>query len=140
MLNQKFNKIIEDFEFIDDWEDKYRYIIDLGKNLENMDEKDKNEHNKVNGCASQVWISFDKSVENKNQFVSFSGDSDALIVKGLIAIVFSLYNGLNIEEAKKINPKIELEKLGLKNHLSSQRSNGLFAMLKKIENILINQN
>ena len=140
MLNQKFNKIIEDFEFIDDWEDKYRYIIDLGKNLENMDEKDKNDHNKVNGCASQVWISFDKSVENKNQFVSFSGDSDALIVKGLIAIVFSLYNGLNIEEAKKINPKIELEKLGLKNHLSSQRSNGLFAMLKKIENILINQN
>ena len=136
MLNNKFKKILEDIDFIEEWEDKYRYIIDLGKKLDNFDEVNKNDFNKVNGCASQVWISYEKIIKDKKEFILFSGDSDAMIVKGLIAIVFSLYDGLSVNDAKKIDPKLELEKLGLKNHLSSQRSNGLFAMLNKIEKIL----
>ena len=135
MLNENFKKIIEDFDFIDEWEDKYRYIIDLGKKLDNMKSELKTDANKVNGCASQVWISYEKKENNGEEYIFFSGDSDAMIVKGLIAIVFSLYQGLSINAAKKINPKDELKKLGLNNYLSSQRSNGLFSMLKQIENI-----
>ena len=136
MLNENFNKIIEDFDYIDEWEDKYRYIIDLGKKLDNMKEELKTDANKVDGCASQVWISYEKKEEHGEENIFFSGDSDAIIVKGLIAIVFSLYQGLSIKDAKKIKPKEELKKLGLNNYLSSQRSNGLFSMLKQIEIIL----
>ena len=136
MLNENFNKIIEDFDYIDEWEDKYRYIIDLGKKLDDMKEELKTDANKVDGCASQVWISYEKKEEHGEENIFFSGDSDAIIVKGLIAIVFSLYQGLSIKDAKKIKPKEELKKLGLNNYLSSQRSNGLFSMLKQIEIIL----
>ncbi len=136
MLNEDFNKILEDFDFIDEWEDKYRYIIDLGKKLDNMKADLKIDANKVNGCASQVWISYEKKEKNGDESIFFSGDSDAMIVKGLIAIVFSLYQGLSIKDARKIKPKEELKKLGLNNYLSSQRSNGLFSMLKQIESIL----
>ena len=72
MLNNKFKKILEDIDFIEEWEDKYRYIIDLGKKLDNFDEVNKNDFNKVNGCASQVWISYEKKIKDKKEFILFS--------------------------------------------------------------------
>ena len=132
----EFQKIIDDFEFLGDWEDRYRYIIDLGKNLEPLEETLKNERTKVNGCASQVWLAHDLVGAGDSKTIVFRGESDAVIVKGLIAIILKLFNGLRITEAVDIDAMEELTKLGLNEHLSSQRSNGLKAMIERIRNIL----
>ena len=130
MANSEFEKIVEDFEFLEDWEDRYRYVIEEGKKMPALDESLKVESNKVNGCASQVWLNF--SISNT---LHFDGDSDALIVKGLIAILRKLYNGTPINEIKNINAWKNLKRLGLDEHLSTQRSNGLKAMVEKINSL-----
>ena len=127
MANREFEKIVEDFEFLEDWEDRYRYVIEEGKNMPTLDESLKVESNKVNGCASQVWLHFSIS----NTF-HFDGDSDAIIVRGLIAILRKLYNGTPIEEVQNISAWKNLKRLGLDEHLSTQRSNGLRAMVERI--------
>ncbi len=128
MASQAFEDIVDDFEFIDDWEDRYRYVIELGKAMDDMDDALKVEANKVHGCASQVWLHITKS---DDQF-SFIGDSDAMIVKGLIAVLQKLYNGLAISDARGVNALEELGRLGLNDHLSAQRSNGLRSMIERI--------
>ena len=128
-----FQNIVDDFDVLDDWDDRYRYIIDLGKQSEPLNSSFKNDENKVSGCASQVWLIHNVINNGSCKRILFKGDSDAVIVKGLIAIVMTLYNEEKIYDAKKINALDELNKLGLQEHLSSQRSNGLKAMIEKIQ-------
>ena len=127
-----FNQIREDLELFTEWEDRYGYIIDLGKQISLPDEK-KTDENKVNGCASQVWLDMGWHEPNNTKVFNIEGDSDALIVKGLIAILLSLYQGKTLVQTKEIDPRVEFEKLGLNSHLSSQRSNGLKSMIDQIK-------
>ena len=130
MTNSEFEQIVDDFEFLEDWEDKYRYVIEEGKKMPALAEPLKVESNKVKGCASQVWLHFSVS-----DTLYFDGDSDAIIVKGLIAILRKLYNGTPIDEIKNISASENLKRLGLDDHLSTQRSNGLKAMAERINSI-----
>ena len=130
LANREFEQIVDDFEFLEDWEDKYRYVIEEGKKMPTLDEAFKVQSNKVDGCASQVWLHFSIS-----DTLYFDGDSDAVIVKGLIALLRKLYNGTPIDEIKNISASENLKRLGLDEHLSSQRSNGVNAMIKKINSI-----
>ena len=130
-----FEEIIQDFEILDTWEDRYGYIIDLGKSMPGLEEKYKTQTTKVEGCASQVWFVMDFTPSNSGLIFNFRGDSDAIIVKGLIAILTKLFNGLTIEQVSRIDAHSELQKLELQSHLSNQRSNGLVAMVAKIKNL-----
>ncbi len=131
MASAKFEEIVEDFEFIDEWEDRYRYVIDLGKKMPAMDEAHKIPETKVHGCASQVWIMPDI----KDGVLHFSGDSDAMIVRGLIAVLHALYDGLPCKDALEVDALKEMGRLGLDQHLSAQRSNGLRAMIGRLRSI-----
>ncbi len=124
--------IIEDFAYLDEWEDRYRYVIELGKDLEALPvEKHTTEH-KVNGCASQVWL--DTRVYDRDgvAHIKFVGDSDALIVRGLIAILIALYSERPAQEICDIDALPVLAQLGLDEHLSQQRSNGLKSMVARM--------
>ena len=127
-----FEELVETFEFLDDWEDRYRHVIELGKAMPLLDEALKVEATKVDGCASQVWLHCSTQKEGSKLIFSFIGDSDALIVGGLIGILRILYNGLSVEAVLEINASCEMERLGLKDHLSVQRSNGLRSMVGRI--------
>ena len=126
--------LLDDFEFIDDWEDRYRYVIELGKALPPLDEALRTDSNKVPGCVSQVWLAthIEDAADPKERKLSFTGDSDAMIVRGLVAILVSLYNHKTAEEIIKIDAPGLLADLGLKDHLTPQRSNGLSAMVGRI--------
>ena len=128
MANSEFEQIVDDFDFLDDWEDKYRYVIEEGKKMPALDESFKVDNNKVNGCASQVWLQFSVS-----DTLYFDGDSDAIIVKGLIAVLRKLYNGTPMSQIKSISASENLKRLGLDDHLSTQRSNGVKAMVERIQ-------
>ena len=131
MASPAFEEIVEDFEFLEDWEDRYRHVIEQGKAMEPLDEALKVPATKVHGCASQVWLH--PTIENG--VFSFDGDSDALIVRGLIAVLRSLYNGLPVGEVPRVDARAELERLGLNEHLSAQRSNGLRSMIERIRDV-----
>ena len=130
MPNPNVDKLLEDFAFLDDWEDRYRYVIELGKTLPPLSETERTEANKVRGCASQVWMV--SEVEGAEPVLRFRGDSDAHIVRGLIALLLALYSGLPAREIVEANPEEAFAKFGLREHLSSQRSNGLTAMVARI--------
>ncbi len=121
--------MIDDFAFLDDWEDRYMHVIDLGKGLPPLPDAARNEANKVKGCASQVWLVSEKS----GDIWTFSGDSDAHIVKGLVAIVLEIFSGRSAAEIAALDANDILSKLGLSEHLSAQRSNGLAAMIGRIK-------
>ena len=127
-----FNDIVDDFQFLENWEDKYKYIIDIGNSLSPLSSNEYNEENKVEGCASQVWLVVEENEDLDNLVLSFRGDSDAFIVKGLIAIVFALFSEKTPLEILEINPANELKKLKLEDNISQQRSNGLNAMIKRL--------
>lgn len=128
MARDAFEDIVADFEFLEDWEDRYRYVIDHGRAMEPLDEALKVPATKVDGCASQVWL----HPRVEAGVFSFDGDSDALIVRGLISVLRALYNGTGVAEVPKIDAGAELARLGLNDHLSAQRSNGLRAMIERI--------
>ena len=128
MANSEFEQIVDDFDFLDDWEDKYRYVIEEGKKMPSLDESFKVDSNKVNGCASKVWLQFSVS-----DTLYFDGDSDAIIVKGLIAVLRKLYNGTPVNQIKSISASENLKRLGLDDHLSTQRSNGVKARVERIQ-------
>ncbi len=128
MATERFEAIVEDFEFLEDWEDRYRYVIDQGKALDPLPEALRVPATKVDGCASQVWLH--PVIENGT--FRFEGDSDAMIVRGLIAVLRALYNGLPVAEVARVDAPAELARLGLNDHLSAQRSNGLRAMIERI--------
>ncbi len=128
MATQSFEAIVEDFAFLEDWEDRYRYVIDQGKALEPLPEALRVPATKVDGCASQVWLH--PAIE-AGKF-RFDGDSDAMIVRGLIAVLRALYNDLPVGQVGQVDAPAELARLGLNDHLSAQRSNGLRAMIDRI--------
>lgn len=121
--------LIDNFSFLDGWEEKYKYIIELGEHLEPLDEEFRTEEWKVRGCQSQVWL----EPIVKDGKISFKGDSDAFIVKGLIAIVLMIYSNKSAQEIKDIAVEEIFAKLGLQEHLSPSRRNGLFSMVEKIK-------
>ena len=133
MSDLNIDNLITDIEFFDNWEDKYKYIIDLGKTSPSLSEEDKNEKNKVDGCASQVWFLVKQEEENNNKLLYFKGDSDALIVKGLAIILFSIFSGKTPKEIIEIDAFEKLKELNLEKNLTMQRSNGLSAMIKRIK-------
>ena len=132
MKFKDFNSIKADFEIIEDWEDRYSYIIDLGREIPEFDLSSKSDLNKVHGCASQVWLKLASEEKDGTCKLIFNGDSDAMIVKGLIAVIGSIYDGLPISDISKINPFDKFNELDLLSHLSSQRSNGLRSIIQKI--------
>jgi len=127
-------EILDNMEFLENWEDKYKYIIELGQSINNFDDALKNNSTKVNGCVSQVWL-YSKINQNKNgeKVLNFVGDSDAFIVKGLIAILIAIYSEKKPSEILDIKHEDIFTKFGLQNHLSPQRSNGLFSMIQRIK-------
>ncbi len=132
MASEAFEEIAETFDFLDDWEDRYRHVIDLGKAMAPLEEALRVPATRVEGCASQVWIVPEIEGEGADAVFSFRGDSDALIVRGLIAILRALYCGLPLSEVPAVDAHAELARLGLDEHLSAQRSNGLRAMVERI--------
>lgn len=132
-MNAEIENLIADFELLDDWEDRYRHLIELGRALPVMDQAFKTSATKVNGCASQVWIHSRVKDDGTEKKLSLQGDSDALIVKGLIAVVFKLFAPLNVSDIKNTDAAAVLARLGLKDHLTPQRSNGLASMVARIK-------
>ncbi|MEV8466692.1 SufE family protein [Fluviibacterium sp. DFM31] len=132
MATERFEEIADTFEFLDDWEDRYRHVIELGKEMPALDEVFRVPATKVDGCASQVWIRPIIDGSGPEATFDFEGESDAMIVRGLIAILHALYSGLTVREVGQVDAAKELGRLGLNDHLSSQRSNGLRAMVERI--------
>ena len=131
MATQAFEDIVEDFEYLEDWEDRYRYVSEQGKAMDPLADALKVPATKVDGCASQVWLHPDV----ENGVFRFDGESDAMIVRGLIAVLRALYNGLPVAEVAQVDARTEMARLGLNDHLSAQRSNGLRAMIERIQQV-----
>lgn len=128
MKDPTVEKIIKEFQSFKDWESRYKYLISLGKLLPSMDESEKVDSNKVKGCQSQVWL----FAKEKEDLIYYSADSDAAIVKGIVALLLNIYNGRKPDEILTLD-KSFIEEIGLKQHLSMSRANGLSAMLKQIQ-------
>lgn len=128
MATPAFEEIVEDFEFLEDWEDRYRHVIEQGKAMDPLPDALKVSATKVDGCASQVWLH--PTIEGG--VFRFDGESDAMIVNGLIAVLRKLYNDLPVSDVLAVDAKAELGRLELTDHLSAQRSNGLAAMIVRI--------
>jgi cysteine desulfuration protein SufE len=126
-------QVVADFDLLDDWEDRYRYVIDLGRELSPLPESERSDANKVRGCASQVWVSTREDVSNGAVRLHFRGDSDAMIVKGLVALVIALFDGRTPEEIREIDAEALFARLDLRSHLTTQRSNGLRALVDRIK-------
>lgn len=130
-----WKQICDDFDVLDDWEDRYRYIIELGRALPDLDESLRQDAHKVPGCVSQVWLISKVatgSTESANKQIHFKGASDAAIVQGLIAILFALFQDKTPEKILEIDAEAKLATLGLGEHLTPQRSNGLASMIDRI--------
>ena len=128
MATPAFEELVEDFEFLEDWEDRYRHVIEQGKEMDPLSEALRVPATKVEGCASQVWL----HAGFEGGKLHFDGASDAMIVSGLIAVLRRLYNGLSAGEVLAVDARAEMGRLGLNDHLSAQRSNGLTAMVERI--------
>lgn len=124
--------LVEDFALLDDWEDRYRYVIELGRELAPLPEDSRTDANKVRGCASQVWLLTHADRTGPEPVLSFEGDSDAHIVRGLIAILLRLYSGRPAREILATDANGLFERLGLNQQLTPQRSNGLASMVARI--------
>lgn len=123
-----FNDIAENLSFLDDWEDRYRYLIELGQALPPLADSDKNEATRVHGCVSQVWL----VSERHGDLFAYRGESDAMIVRGLVAVLVALYSGRTPADIAATDAIAIFDELGLREHLTTQRSNGLVAMVNRI--------
>ncbi|MEM9425559.1 MAG: SufE family protein [Pseudomonadota bacterium] len=135
MATAAFEDIADTFDFLEDWEDRYRHVIELGKAMDPLPESQRIPATKVDGCASQVWLVPEISGQGSDAVFTFHGDSDAMIVRGLIAVLIALYDGLQVDDVLAVDAPAELARLGLNDHLSAQRSNGLRAMIQRIRDI-----
>lgn len=129
-MNERIEKIVADFELLDSWDDRYRYVIELGRKLPELPAEAHIDANKVQGCASQVWMT---SRRGDGGVIEFQGDSDAHIVKGLIAILFALYSGERAKTIVETDANAVFNKLGLGEHLTPQRSNGFRSMVERMK-------
>ena len=127
----RFDDIVADFAFLDDWDDRYKYLIDLGRSLPSYPEEKRNDAHKVKGCASQVWL----NTRREGDRLIFEGDSDAHIVKGLVALMIALFSGRTPAEILSVNTAAALSPLDLAAHLTPQRSNGVASMIARIKAI-----
>jgi len=127
-----FSEISDNLGFLDDWEDRYRYLIELGQMLPELADDEKTAANKVNGCVSQVWLVTETDGGDGAKIITFRGDSDAMIVKGLVAILIALYSGRPANEIATTDAIAIFDEMGLREHLTAQRSNGLVAMVKRM--------
>jgi len=123
-----FSDIVDDFTFLDEWDERYKYLIDLGRSLAPYPDDKRDDAHKVKGCASQVWL----DISTRNGKLEFAGDSDAHIVKGLVALLIALYSGRTPSEILDIDAEAALAPLDLKSHLTPQRSNGVASMIARI--------
>lgn len=128
-IDAQLAELADEFDILGDWEERYRHIIDLGKSLAPLSDEERSEGNKVRGCASQVWLLAEPAAEGR---LAFRGDSDAHIVRGLIAILLQLYSGRTPADMLAFDAKAAMARLGLAGALSAQRSNGLFSMVERI--------
>ena len=129
LIDARLDELAETFELLGDWEERYRHVIDLGRSLAPLTDSERCEENRVRGCASQVWLVTESAPEGA---LTFRGDSDAHIVRGLIAILLHLVSGLSAVEIAGFDAAAALNRLGLSGHLSSQRTNGLAAMAERM--------
>ncbi|MDH2345881.1 SufE family protein [Bradyrhizobium sp. SSUT18] len=127
------DEIRDNFEILDEWDDRYRYVIELGRTLEPMSEAEHSVANKVNGCVSQVWLAKHVDRDNGVPILKYLGDSDAHIVRGLVAIVLSLYSGRTPQEILATDAIAVFDEFGFRDHLTPQRSNGLRSMVERIK-------
>ncbi len=132
-MTDTLQQLLDDFSYLDEWEDRYKHLIDLGRALPPMSEALKTPVTKVSGCASQVWIHATPVKTADGIKLNFVGDSDALIVKGLIAVAFMIFSPHTVSEIAAVDAAAIFDKLGLKEHLSPQRSNGLASMVARIK-------
>jgi cysteine desulfuration protein SufE len=128
-IDAELEDLAAEFEVLGDWEERYRYVIDLGRELAPLTDAERSDANKVRGCASQVWLVTEPQADGR---LTFRGDSDAHIVRGLIAILLRLYSGRSADEITAFDAKAAFETLGLSGALSAQRSNGLASMVARI--------
>jgi len=128
------DEIMANFSLLEEWDDRYRYVIELGRCLAPLDERDRTAANKVQGCASQVWLATKiKPNGADGPLLAFAGDSDAHIVRGLIAILFAIYSGKHAREILGTDAVSLFERMGLREHLTPQRSNGFRSMVERIK-------
>jgi cysteine desulfuration protein SufE len=132
---ESFEEIVENFELFDDWEDRYRYVIELGRDMPELPAERRTSATKVEGCASQVWLVPEVQNSPEGPRLFFQGDSDAMIVRGLISILITLISGRRLDDIRRLDIRSEMRRLSLDQALSSQRSNGLRAMVARIEDI-----
>lgn len=125
--------IIENFSYLDDWEDRYKYVIELGKELETMPDALQVDANKVRGCTSQVWLSTRVTVRDGEPVLHFLGNSDAHIVRGLVCITLAIFNDKTAREIAGLDAEAIFDEVQLRDHISAQRSNGLNSMLQRIK-------
>jgi cysteine desulfuration protein SufE len=130
--NPVLAEIIENFALLDEWDDRYRYVIELGRSLPPFPEPRRTDANKVQGCASQVWLATDVGSNDGVAVLTFQGDSDAHIVRGLVAILLAMVSGRSTDEILAADPIALFERLGLREHLTPQRSNGFRSMVARI--------
>ena len=128
-IDHDLEELVQEFDLLGDWEERYRYVIDLGRELAPLTDAERNDANKVRGCASQVWLVTEPQADGT---VDFRGDSDAHIVRGLIAVLLRLYSGRSPGAILAFDAKAAFDKLGLSGHLSAQRSNGLASMVGRV--------
>ena len=132
-LAPTIEEIVDNFSLLEEWDDRYRYVIELGRGLEPLAERDRSETNKVQGCASQVWLATTVRPDGAGgPVLTFSGDSDAHIVRGLIAVLFAMFSGKRAREILSTDAIAQFAQLGLREHLTPQRSNGFRAMVERI--------
>jgi len=134
-LPQDFDELVETLEFLDDWEERYRFIIELGGELEPLPEADHTDANKVRGCMSQVWMTHEVRAGAGGPVIHFTADSDAHIVKGLIAVLIVLFSDKRPEEILQVDVDAAFRRLQLEEHLSPTRRNGFFSMIDRIRTL-----
>ncbi len=130
-IQTEIDEIVEEFDFLGDWEERYKYLIDMGKALPDLPEADRTDLNKVKGCVSQVWLVTGRDGDR----FTFRADSDAHIVRGLAALLLRIYSGRTSEEILSVDAREVLRQIGLSEHLSPQRSNGLASMIGRIRGV-----
>ena len=130
------DELVESFELLGDWESRFAYLIDLGKELTPLDPVDQCDENRVNGCQAQVWMKFTCEPDGS---IVIAADSDAFIVKGLISILLVVYSGKTADQILNIDAEAELSRLDLASHLSPTRKNGLFAMIQRVRELALEQ-
>ena len=134
-LNLSLEEVIENFEFLDDWEDRYRYLIDLGKGLPSLDDQYKTEEYRVRGCTSQVWLISSVDEQDQGKVMQYQADSDAHIVRGLVALVLIAFSQKTPEAVLDVDIEGIFKQLGLEKHLSFNRRNGFFSMVERVKSL-----